>query len=217
LFSALLMQQMNGAAINGSGDAEPAADLGQSLFGNAALMKLLPSFLAQSKDAKSQVPADAKNAKQSDTTNDNPAVAMWIASMMAAQVQQPNTQNSAQPGGLSAQLAGNGTDQNAALQALEQQFPGLINALKDSHAGAKPGADKPHLEAPASDVNNDFDAALNAVRAAEGKKADPSQSPAHMSENLSSDSPKASNISDKNKADQKDSAGKDLVVNPVVR
>lgn len=216
LFSALLMQQMNGSAINGDGDTESTTALSQGLFSNTALMKLLPSFLAQGKDAKAGIPADAKNTTQSDATNDNPALAIWIASMMTAQIQHPNAPNGAQLDGLASQLAGNGTDQNA-LQALEQQFPGLISALKDNHTGAKPEADKPQVEASASDANNDFDGALNAIHAAEGKKADPSQSPAHMSENLSPDSTKASSALDKNKAEQKDPAGKDIVANPAAK
>ena len=147
LFSAVLMQQMNGMGGNGTGEADSTTgsptDLAQGLAGNASLVKLLPALLAQSKDSKSAVPANAEVEKALNGSDANPALAIWIASILAAQTQ-PNPQSPAlQLSGLSAQLSGTGTDQASALQALEQQFPGLVGALKEIQIpGTKPEAGK---------------------------------------------------------------------------
>jgi flagellar hook-length control protein FliK len=160
LFAAVLMQQMNGTGGNSASEADsttglaidPATDLGQGLAGNASLMKLLPALSAQYKDSKSAMSTNAQIEKVLDGSESNPALAIWIASILAAQTQ-PNAQSPAlQLSGLPAQLSVTGTDQDSALQALEQRFPGLVQALKDSHIpGAKPQAGK--FEADASNLD----------------------------------------------------------------
>jgi hypothetical protein len=274
LFAAVLMQQMNGIGGNSESAADsttglpidPTTDLGQGLAGNASLMKLLPPLLAQSKDSKSAMPTNAQIQKVLDGSETNPALAIWIASILAAQTQ-PSAQSPAlQLSGLSAQLSVTGTDQDSALQALEQQFPGLVQALKDSHIlGAKPQAGK--LEAEASNLDakapnladntlnldvkapnldpkapnfaanapnldpkapkladntlnlepkapnvaakDNFDAALNAARGLDLRKADSSQPPAHLSPDATLANAKPSVVSDKANVEQKA-----LVTNP---
>jgi Flagellar hook-length control protein FliK len=270
LFSAVLMQQMNGMGGNGAGETDSTTgsrtDLAQGLAGNASLVKLLPALLAQSKDSKSAVPANAEVEKALNGSDANPALATWIASILAAQTQ-PSPQSPAlQLSGLSAQLSGTGTDQNSALQALEQQFSGLVGALKGIQIpGTKPEAGKldakaltldakpltldpkaptldpkaptldpkaptldpkaptldtkapnldakaPNLDAKAPNVTvkNDFDATLNTAHALEPGKADPSQSPAHLSADAILADAKPLGASDKAKVEQKD-----LVTNP---
>jgi hypothetical protein len=152
LFSALLMQQM-GPDLSGAGDTQ-MSNLGQSLFGSADLAKLLPALVAQSKDPKFTMPVNTQTGNSVDGSDTNPVMAMWLASMAAAQIQ-PNVQNpAAQLSGLSAQPASAGADQNAALQALEQQFPGLAVALKDKHlVDVKPQAGKANIEGTGPAVN----------------------------------------------------------------
>jgi hypothetical protein len=287
LFAAVLIQQMNGIGGNSASEADPttgladpATDLGQGLAGNASLMKLLPALLAQSKDSKSAMPTNAQIQKVLDGSETNPALAIWIASILAAQTQ-PSAQSPAlQLSGLSAQLSVTGTDQDSALQALEQQFPGLVQALKDSHIpGAKPQAGKfeaetssldakapnlaatalnldanapnldpkapkladnslnldvkaPNLAANAPNIDpnapkladntlhldpktpnfsakNDSDAALNAARGLDLRKADSSQPPAHLSPDATLANAKPSVVSDKANVEQKA-----LVTNP---
>lgn len=151
LFSAVLMQRMNLMVGNGADEMgsamDPTADLGQGFAGNADLTKLLPGLLAQLKDSKSAMPTNAQIEGALDGSETNPALAIWIASILAAQTQ-PNAQSPAlQLSGLSAQLSGAGTEQSSALQALEQQFPGLVQALKDNRiAAAKPQAGKVDVE-----------------------------------------------------------------------
>src|SRR5262245_54007846 len=52
LFSAILMQQMNGLGIGPTSEPDSTPDLSQGLPGNMALMKLLSTLMAQAKDAK---------------------------------------------------------------------------------------------------------------------------------------------------------------------
>jgi hypothetical protein len=141
LFSALLMQQM-GPDLGGAGDAQ-MPNLGQSFSGNSDLAKLFPGLMAQSKDSKLTMPVNRQTDNPADGSDTNPAIAMWLASMAAIQTQ-PNAQTpSLQLNGITSQMTGAGADQNAALQALEQQFPGLALALKDKHlADIKPQAAK---------------------------------------------------------------------------
>jgi Flagellar hook-length control protein FliK len=237
LFSALLMQQM-GPDLSGAGNTQIAPGLGQGLSGVADLAKLLPGLVAQSKDSKLTMPVNRQTDNPVDGPETNPVMAMWLASMAAAQIQpnaqtQPNTQNpAAQLSGLSAQPASAGLDQNAALLALEQQFPGLALALREKHlVDAKPQAGKANIEAtgPAvskadqdptdvktsdvnipdvkpADVKNDFSAALNVSHIAEPTKVDAPQAPVHVNTDVTAATAKVADVSAKSKVDQKDLA-----------
>ncbi|HEY2391158.1 MAG TPA: flagellar hook-length control protein FliK [Candidatus Angelobacter sp.] len=233
LFSALLMQQM-GPDLSGTGDTQIMPDLGQGFSSIADEMKQLPGLVAQSKDSKLAMPVNRQTDNPVDESGTNPVMAMWLASMAAAQIQptaqiQPNAQSpAAQLSELSAQPAS--ADQRAALQALEQQFPGLALALKDKHlVDAKPQADKANIQAPApvvnkadqeptdiktsavnipdvkpADVKNDFSAALNASHTAEPARVDAPQAPVHVNADITAAAAKTSDVSAKSKIDQKD-------------
>jgi len=233
LFSALLMQQMS-PDLSGAGNAQMPG-LGQGLSSVADMAKLLPGLVAQSKDSKLAMPVNRQTENPVDGSGTNPVMAMWLASMAAAQIQPnaqvPNAQNpAAQLSGLSAQPAS--ADQRAALQALEQQFPGLALALRDKHlVDAKPQAGKADIAVPGpavnkadqeptdiktSDVNfpdakpadakNDFIAALNASHTAEPTKVDAPQAPVHVNTDITAATAKVSDASAKSKVDQKDLA-----------
>jgi hypothetical protein len=151
LFSALMMQQMS-PDLSGAGDAQ-MPNLGQSLSGNSDLAKLFPGLVAPSKDSKLTMPVNRQTDNPADGSDTNPAIALWLASMAAIQTQPTAQPPSLQLNGITSQLTGAGADQNAALQALEQQFPGLVMALKDKHqVDAKPQAAKTDIEGAAPDV-----------------------------------------------------------------
>ena len=215
LFSALLTQQMNsaGAASPASnGDANMLPGLGQNLLG-ADLAKLLPMLLSKNKNSKSEPPTNQQTSKTTDGPDTNPALAMWIASMAALQMQ-PNMQNVApQLNDLSSQLtdAGINSDQNAALQALEQQFPGLAQVMqkvqtaadKSTNAQLADGQTSPEATAPEAadptankvDAKTSFDAALQAPEAA---KAVAQQPAPHVNADAMPTSDKSSTTVNKN-------------------
>jgi Flagellar hook-length control protein FliK len=223
LFSALLMQHI-GPNLSNAGDAEALPNPGQNFSANAELARLLPVLLAQTKDSKSSMPANRQTDNPAPSSDDNPALAIWIASMAAMQMQ-PNLPTApSQFNGLPSQLNNTGADQNSALQALEQQFPGLVSALTSNHfadgksqtgkadtkmigADAKQAdvnpADVKAADPKVVDVKAGFDAALNAVQTAEPKKSDVQQPPVHVNADVAPIAQKVSAISDVSKIDPK--------------
>jgi flagellar hook-length control protein FliK len=207
LFANALMQQMNGLNVEGGSNPDSPVDLTQSLAGNASLVKMLSSLLTQAKDAKSGVPqAD----KTSDGPEANPALAMWIASIMAQAQNNPQElmlQLSALPG----QLANTGTDKSSALQALEQQFPGLLMGPKDHNAiGAKLVDVKTDSKTYDFDKGRDFEMALKAVDPAEAKKIEIAQPTTHLSADAVLVSVKPASLADAAKPD-----AESLATNPL--
>jgi hypothetical protein len=230
LFSALLMQQM-GPNASGASDSGATPDLGQGISSNPELAKLFQAVAAQAKNSTSAMPLNRQTNNSIDDANGNPAMAIWIA--MAAAQMQPNMPVSiAQLNGLSSQSLANGTEQNSALQALEQQFPGLAQALKDSHlADAKPQADKSNAQPTTGKTDlatfdpakagPDASMAFNAAPTGEQQKSDAPQAAAPVHTDIiavpviaapaatvpvvaTPPVPNASAVSDKGKVDQKD-------------
>jgi hypothetical protein len=234
LFSALLMQRM-GPDVSGAGDSGAMPDLGQGISGNPELAKLFQTMAAQAKNSASAMPPNRQTDNPVDDANGNPALAIWIAMAAAAQMQPNVPVSSAQLNGLSSQSLANGTEQNSALQTLEQQFPGLAQALKGSRladAGAQAGKSSAQSTTGKTDfatpdlakAEPDASTASNAAPTAGQQKNDAPQGAAPVHTDILAvpviaapvasvptvATPAVSNafaISDKGKVDQKDLAG----------
>ncbi|HZU31599.1 MAG TPA: hypothetical protein VFB79_10810, partial [Candidatus Angelobacter sp.] len=131
-FAAILNAQMTGpsANVDGAEGAGSSSDLTQGLASSIALLKMLPAWMAQTNDPKVPLPTNdqVKQALDGGTEN-NPALAMWIAAMAAAQMQL-NIQDPKQIGN-AGQFSGSGLNGvTNALQAMEQQFPQLADLAK---------------------------------------------------------------------------------------
>ncbi|HEY3768473.1 MAG TPA: flagellar hook-length control protein FliK [Candidatus Angelobacter sp.] len=233
LFSALLMQQM-GPDVTGAGDSGAMPDLGQGISGYPELAKLFQTMAAQAKNSTSAMPPNRQTDNPDEDPNGNPAMAIWIA-MAAAQMQPSTPISTAQLNSLSSQSIADGTEQNSALQALEQQFPGLAQALKDSRladagaqarkSSAQPTTGKTDFATPnLAKAEHDASTASNAAPTAEQQKSDAPQAAAPVHTDIIAvpviaapvasvptvATPAVSNafaISDKGKVDQKDLAG----------
>lgn len=228
LFSTVLMQHV-GPVSKATDGAENAATPVQNLSASE-LAKLIPTLLAQTKDSKSPIPVSDDSDNASD--DENPALAMWIASMAAMQMQPNVPAVITQLNDLTPQSGGSAANQSTALQALEQQFPGLARALAINQSGeAKSQADKADVKADpkpagvensvaktdspnqAPDTKAEFEAALNAAQLAVPKKDD-AQPAAHKNTDTTSETQKISPLADKSKVDLKGHIGAKQDIQP---
>ncbi len=142
-FAAILNAQITvpSANVDGAEGAGSSSDLTQGLASSIALLKMLPAWMAQTNDPKVPLPTNDQVKQALDgSTENNPALAMWIAAMAAAQMQL-NIQDPKQIGN-AGQFSGSGLNGvTNALQAMEQQFPQLADLAKKLSSNDKHESD----------------------------------------------------------------------------